>query len=179
MLRCVLGERKIGKSIYVENWVKNTDIKALYVATLPQLEIYEKTISEHQKRRPHSWECIELFRMTAEEILTYPYQDYRNIILDNLSYYVMFQVYSNKDELMRKCDERFILLIDRIAKEKETMVHFIDTPVHQDIFEVENGITRRLFSEILEKAVEIERFYGKDKISTLNIKEAKSYFLNL
>lgn len=59
------------------------------------------------------------------------------------------------------------------------MVHFIDTPLHQDIFEIENGITRRLFSNILESAVTIERFYNKDEVCILNVKQAKRYFLNL
>lgn len=179
MWRCVLGERKTGKSIYVENQIKKTNTETLYIGTLPQLKIYEKTISDHQKRRPPSWECVELFRMTAEEILTYPYQIYQHIILDNLSYYMLFQLYSNKDEFVQKCDERFILLIDSLAKEKNTMVHFIDTPVHPDIFEDKTGIICKLFSLILEKAVTIERFYNMDKTRTLNINKAKSYFLNL
>lgn len=174
-----MGERKTGKSIYVENQIKKMDDKALYIATLPPLEMYQKTITDHQKRRPSSWKCVELFRLTAEEILTYPYQNYQHIILDNLSYYVLFQMYENRDEFVRKCDENFSLLVDRIGKEKGTMVHFIDTPLHQDIFEIENGITRRLFSNILESAVTIERFYNKDEVCILNVKQAKRYFLNL
>ena len=117
--------------------------------------------------------------MSAEEILEYPYQDYQNVILDNLSYYVLFQMYYNKNEFIRKCDGRFVSLIDRIAAENKTTVHFIETSLHQDIFEIENGITDQLFSRILEKAVLIERFYDEEKICTLTIKEAKEYLLNI
>lgn len=178
MFRCVLGERKSGKSVYVENDIKKTDNHALYIATLPRLTIYEKTIQSHKERRPPSWDCMELFEMSAEEILEYPYQNYANVILDNLSYYVLFQMYYNKDEFVRKCDERFISLIDQIAVENNTMVHFVETPLHQDIFEIENGITNWIFSRILEKAVMINMFYDEKNVCTLTVKEGKDYLLN-
>lgn len=155
------------------------DKHALYVATLPRLTIYEKTIQSHKERRPSSWNCVELFDMSAEEILEYPYQNYQNVILDNLSYYVLFQLYYNKNEFIRKCDGRFVSLIDRIAAESRTTVHFIETPLHQDIFEIENGIADRIFSRILEKSVLIERFYDEETICTLTIQEAKEYLLNI
>lgn len=179
MFKCILGERKSGKSVYVEKYIKKMDKHALYVATLPRLTIYEKTIQSHKERRPSSWNCVELFDMSAEEILEYPYQNYQNVILDNLSYYVLFQLYYNKNEFIRKCDGRFVSLIDRIAAESRTTVHFIETPLHQDIFEIENGIADRIFSRILEKSVLIERFYDEEKICTLTIQEAKEYLLNI
>lgn len=179
MFTCILGDRKLGKSIFVEDHIKQTDRNALYIATLPRLKMYEDTIREHQSRRLSSWDCVELFNMSAEEMLIFPYENYRNVILDNLSYYVLFQIYSNKSDFVRKCDERFISLIDKIAMEKNTMVYFIDTPFHSDIFKIENGITGKLFSRILEKAITIMKFMNKETISELTVEEGKKYLFNI
>ena len=177
MFWCILGERKSGKSVFVENRVKKTDNKALYIATLPELKMYKEIINAHQKRRPSSWECVELLEMSAEEILTYPYQKYQNVILDNLSYYALFQLCYNKEEFIKKCDERVLALIDRIAADSATTLYFIDTPINQDMFEHEdkNGVIRQLFARILDKAGVIERFYSGGTVCRPTVEEGKKY----
>ena len=157
MFWCILGERKSGKSVFVENRVKKTDNKALYIATLPELKMYKEIINAHQKRRPSSWECVELLEMSAEEILTYPYQKYQ--------------------EFIKKCDERVLALIDRIAADSATTLYFIDTPINQDMFEHEdkNGVIRQLFARILDKAGVIERFYSGGTVCRLTVEEGKKY----
>ena len=178
MIRCILGERKIGKSVYVENYVKEQDEKALYIATLPPIKLYQEIINIHRKRRPLTWECIELFQMSIDEILTFPYQGFRNVILDNLSYYVLFQMQTRKETFIHECDGRIFSLIDKFAADKNTTVHFVDTPIQTEILVLqdENRIIRRLFDDILEKAVVIERYHSKDIIFPMTIEGAKIYF---
>ena len=180
MLRCLLGERKSGKSVFVENQVKLIDKKALYIATLPDLCRYQETIMAHQKRRLSSWNCVELFKMSIEEMLTYPYNNYQNVILDNLSYYLLFQLYYNEDEFIRQCDNRVFSFINEIAKNDNTTVYIIDTPIYQDVLEEDDktGIIRRLFTQILDKAAVIERFYDNAVICCMSKEEGKQYLFH-
>ena len=149
MIRCVLGERKSGKSVYVENQVKEKDEKALYIATLPKLHIYQEIINIHQSRRPSTWECVELFQMSAEEILSFRYENYRNVILDNLSYYLWLRLYFYRNRFVQEYDERVIALFDRIAANNNTTIYFVDTPLHEEVVEDDNGFIRRVFTRIL------------------------------
>lgn len=178
MIRCLLGERKSGKSVFIEKRVIKTDNKALYIATLPALKMYEEVISRHQERRPASWECIELFKMSADEMLAYPYHTFQNVILDNLTYYVLFQLYYRKDDFVRECDGRFFSLIDAIAADSYITCHLIDTPIEQSVLskEDETGIIRSLFSHILDQAAVVERFYSEDMIFRMKMEEGKDYF---
>jgi len=180
MLRCTLGERKSGKSVFIEEQVKRIDKEALYIATLPDLNRYKETIRAHQRRRPSSWECIELFKMPIEEMLAYPYENYQNVILDNLSYYILFQLYFNADGFLRRCDEKIFSLIDRAAGHDRTMFYMIDTPIHRDVLEEddETGIVRRLFTRILDKAMIIERFYKEDTVRQMSPEEGKKYLFH-
>ena len=179
MFECILGERKSGKSVYVENLVKMKDPNALYIATLPRIKMYQEVISTHQKRRPSTWKCVELIQMSTEDILIFPYLNYKNVILDNLSYYVFFMIYLKKAEFMRGCDQRIFSLIDRIAMDDDTTIYLVDTPIHQDMFEMvdDNGIIKRLFAEILDKAVVIERYYSSEMVFPMTVEEGKSYLL--
>lgn len=52
MWNCILGERKTGKSVYIENRVKEIDTEALYIATLPNIKRYQSVIEQHKNRRP-------------------------------------------------------------------------------------------------------------------------------
>lgn len=180
MIKVTLGERKIGKSVFIEDQIKKTDKGALYIATLPDLNRYKETIKRHQERRPSSWQSIELFKMTVEEMLTYSYDSYRNVILDNLSYYLLFQLYFNANEFLRECDERFFSLIDAAAEDDNVTFYIIDTPIPQDVLEEddETGIIRGLFTRILDKAMLIERFYNEDTIARLSLQEGKKYLLH-
>lgn len=177
MFTCLLGERNSGKSVFAEEKIKNEDEQALYIATLPELEMYREMIGRHQKRRPSSWKCIELFKMSMDEILAYPYQNYRNIILDNLSYYLLFQLYYNKDGFWQKCDERVFSLIDRLASDSGTMVYVIDTPIGQELSGEEGRAVCRIFTDILDKSVSIQRFFYKDKVIGMTAEEGKAYLL--
>lgn len=179
MFKCILGERKSGKSIYVENLVKKQDPNALYIATLPRLKMYQEVISTHRKRRLSTWKCVELIQMSKEDILTFPYMDYRNVILDNLSYYVFFMMYLKKDEFLKECDKTIFSLIDRIAMDDTTIIYLVDTPIHQDMFEMvdDNGIIKRLFTRMLDKAIVIERYYNNKTVSTMTVEEGKNYLL--
>lgn len=181
MFWCVLGERKSGKSVYVENRVKKTDSRALYIATLPELQMYREIIKAHQRRRPASWDCMELLEMSAEEILAYPYQRFQNVILDNLSYYTLFQLCYNREGFLKKYDERFLSLVDRMAEDSGTIIYFIDTPLNQDMFayEDENGVVRQLFARILDRAAVIERFYSADRVCRIPAEEGKKYLLHI
>ena len=71
MFQCILGEREIGKSVFVENQIKSIDNHALYIATLPKLDMYQDVIQRHQQRRPSAWDCIELMIMLPEQIFTF------------------------------------------------------------------------------------------------------------
>lgn len=180
MFKCTLGERNSGKSIFIENQVKRIDPNALYVATLPELEMYQNIISRHQKRRPALWDCIELFKMRKEEILTYPFQKYRNVILDNLSYYILFQIYFNKDNFINKLDERSFSFINQIAMDSSTIFYFIDTPINQNKLKdkYEKNIVRHFFAQILDKAAVIDKFYNENMIYQITSEEAKNYLFS-
>lgn len=179
MFKCILGERKSGKSVHVENVVKGKDTNALYIATLPRLRRYQEIINTHRKRRPSTWECVELIQMSKEDILAFPYLNYRNVILDNLSYYVFFMMYFKKAEFMKNCDERIFSLIDMIAVDSDTTFYFVDTPIHQDMFETvdDNGIIKRLFTGILDKAAVIERYCSSETVCPMTVNEGKKYLL--
>lgn len=179
MWKGLLGERGSGKSVYIENYVKKIDQGALYIATLPELKLYRSAIIRHKKRRPSTWKCIELFKMTREEILTFPYFDYRNIILDNLSYYILYQIYFNLEEFNAGYDENIILLIKEIASDDATIVYFIDTPVDMDVLDVrEKGVVLHFFNAIFENAESIEKFQNEEKVYTMAVEEAKKYFFH-
>ena len=177
MVRCLLGERKSGKSVYAENQVRKIGGRILYIATLPELKMYRKVIQEHQKRRPASWMCIELFKMSAYEILTYPYHDFRSVILDNLTYYLLFQVYFQRENFLRMCDGRFLSLIDQVAGNDYTTVYFVDTPLEPQLLvdADETGVIEGLLDQVLNQAVRIERFYSEDKICRMTLEEGKRY----
>lgn len=180
MWKCLLGERNSGKSLYIENYVKETDAEALYIATLPELEIYKPAIIRHQKRRPLTWKCIELFKMNRAEILDFPYTGYRNIILDNLSYYILYQIYFHWEEFRAGCNEDIFLLIKKIASDAAAIVYFIDTPVDMDVLDsMEQRLVLLFFNAIFEKACSIEKFHNEKKVDTLSVDEAKKYFFRM
>lgn len=177
MIRCLLGERKSGKSVYIENHVKKMGGRILYIATLPELRMYKEVIKEHQERRPVSWVCIELFKMSAYEMLTYPYGNFRSIILDNLTYYLLFQLYFQRENFLGKCEEGFFSLISRIARNSNTTVYFVDTPVEPyllvDAYELQ--VIPGLLNHILTEANAIERYYSDNKICKMTLEEGKRY----
>lgn len=177
MLRCILGERKSGKSVFAEEQIKKKEGSTLYVATLPNLSIYEEVIARHQKRRPGFWRCIELFNMSAREIAAFPYTDYRYVVIDNLSYYVLFQRYYNGDVFLQEWDERFLSLIHKLAADSNTMVYAVDAPVEGGILEHidKEKIICRLFSKILDESQIIERFYYGGTVCRLTAEEGKDY----
>lgn len=178
MFRCILGERGSGKSVFVENMVKEMDSHALYIATLDKEERYWHIIDRHRKRRPDSWECIELFEMKADEILTYPYWNFRNVILDNLSYYVLLQIYTNKEAFIRECAGRGFSLVRQIAEDKNTMFYIVDTPLREQeefLEKDEKQLVRQLFWDILYRAEAIERFYAGEILDRMTAKEGKKY----
>lgn len=181
MIRCILGERKSGKSVFVENRIKETGQSALYIATLPDLERYQEKIKAHQIRRPQSWQCLELFQLTMGEILAFPYHDYRHVLLDNLSYYLLWQLYYNEEELLRTCDRRIFSFLDKMAAYEHTTFYIVDTPLQRDILEEDDktGIIRRLFTKILGKAAVIERFVNDNTVYRMNLEEGKQYLLGI
>lgn len=179
MWNCVLGERKSGKSVYIEDQVKAADGEALYIATLPDLERYKSTIMQHKERRPVSWKCIELFKMSVEEILGYPYLDFRNILLDNLSYFILYNLYFNKERFLEKCDDRIFFLLETLAQTEDTVVHLIDTPVKMNVlYDDEKGCIVSLFNSIFDRTVKMEKFNNNREIRLLTIEEGKRYFYN-
>ncbi len=177
MLRCILGERKSGKSEFVEEQVKGRAGSILYAATLPNLNIYKEVIARHRERRPRFWDCIELFEMTAREIAAFPYPDYRYVIIDNLSYYVLFQRFHNAKVFLRECDERFLSLIDKMAMDRNTTACFIDTPIEEELLKCidEEGVIRKLFIKILDKSQVIERFYHGGTVCQMSVENGKDY----
>ncbi len=177
MLRCILGERKSGKSVFAEEQIKKKAVSTLYVATLPNLSIYEEVIATHQKRRPGFWDCIELFEMSVREIGAFPYRDYRYVMIDNLSYYVLFQRYYNADAFLQEWDERFLFLIHKLAADRNTTVYAVDAPMEGGILEHidEEKIICRLFSKILDESQIIERFYHGGAVRRLTAEEGKKY----
>lgn len=181
MLRCTLGERNSGKSVFVEDQIKKMGGKTLYIATLPDLGIYSEIISRHQKRRPSFWRCAELFKMTAGEISTYPYQDFRNVILDNLSYYILFQLYFNGDEFARQCGGIFVPLIDKAAADSGSTLYVIDTPIDWGMVgnEEEGRLVREAFNEVLDRAATIDRFYSGGRIRRMSVWEGKDYLFHM
>ena len=179
MWKCLLGERKSGKSVYIENHIKETDQDALYIATLPELKLYRSAIMRHKQRRPLTWKCIELFKMDREEILDFPYSNYRNIILDNLSYYILYQIYFRWEVFCAKCNEDFLFLIEEFASYDSTTVYFIDTPVNMDVLDSrEQSLVLHFFNTIFEKAGCIEKFENEKMVYTLALDEAKKYFFH-
>lgn len=181
MVTCILGERKSGKSIFAEEQVKKKDGNVLYVATLPNLKIYEDVIARHQERRPLCWDQIELFEMAADQIADFPYQDYSHVIVDNLSYYMLFQRFHNGDSFLQKCDGRFFALIDKMAENRDTAVYFIDTPMEKEMLKSidEEGIIERLFIKILDKSQMTGHFYSSGKICPLSAEEGKDYLFRI
>lgn len=177
MFKCILGERESGKSVFVEDQIKKRDKKVLYIATLPNLKIYTEIIQRHQKRRPFTWECVELFEMSTKEILTYPYLNYKNVILDNLSYFLLFQIHTNRNNFWQMYEQSIFSLLDKIAEDHYTTFHIVDTPISLDIYEHEdkNRIFQQIFSKILDRAKVIERFYNENRICQLTVVEAKNY----
>lgn len=177
MLKCILGERNSGKSIFVEEQIKKKDMSVLYVATLPNLTIYNEIIAKHRQRRPPSWDCIELFEMTVPQIMDFPYQDYGQVMIDNLSYYLLFQRIHNENAFIQECDERFFLLIDKIAGNQSMAACFVDTPFNKDILEKvdKQGMIKSLFIKILDKSQIIERFYCQGRVCQLSVKEGMDY----
>lgn len=180
MLKCILGERNSGKSIFVEEQLKKKNMSVLYVATLPDLTIYNDIIARHRQRRPSSWDCIELFEMTAPQIADFPYQDYGLVMIDNLSYYLLFQRIHNEDAFLRECDERFFLLIDKMAGDESMTACFVDTPFDKDILTKvdKEGMIENLFIKILNQSQIVERFYCQGRVCQLSIKEGKDYLFH-
>lgn len=163
--------------MFIERQTEKTKGGVLYIATLPELKRYRETIRLHRERRPVSWECIELFKMSADEMLTYPYHDFRSVILDNLTYYLLFQLYFHKEAFLQTCDDRFLSLIAQLSGSCHTTVYFVDTPVAPEMLadEDERGTVRGLLNQILNQAVSIERFYSNDKICGMTLEEGKEY----
>ena len=153
MIQCILGEREIGKSIFVENQVKTIDKNALYIATLPEWDMYRDVIQRHRQRRPSTWDCIELMNMLPCQIITYPFLNYRNVVLDNLSYYVLYQVCANDNVFFRELYSDFLILFDQVAISKNTMVYLIDTPLIQWKFldKDEKKMIYQIFFSILDR----------------------------
>lgn len=179
MWKCLLGERKSGKSVYIENYVKGINSETLYIATLPDLEMYRPAIIQHKKRRPPSWKCIELFNMDRKEILSFPYSNYRNIILDNLSYYILYQIYFHWEAFRAGCNEDVLSLIEKIATDVSATVYFIDTPINMDVLDSrEQRFVLHFFNTIFEKADWIKKFVNKKNVCTLAVNEAKKYFFH-
>lgn len=181
MLKCILGERKSGKSIFVEEQMKKESGNVLYVATLPDLTIYQETIVRHQERRPPFWDCIELFEMSAKQIKDFPYHNYRQVMIDNLSYYMLFQRVHNEAAFLREWDEGFFLLIDEMARNQSMTVYFVDTPFEKDILKRidKEGIIKNLFIKILDSSQMIERFYHREKVYQITTKEGNDYLFHI
>lgn len=179
MWNCILGERKTGKSVYIENRVKEIDTEALYIATLPNIKRYQSVIEQHKNRRPSTWKCMDLFRLSAEEIRDYPYLEYKNIILDNLSYFLLYQIYFRKERFLEQCNDNFFALIEMLAQTKTTTVYLIDTPVRMGLLEEDERIwITYIFDSILEGAVKLEKFHDDGTTSILTVQESKTYFYN-
>ena len=181
MFWCVLGERGTGKSVFVENRIKEIDNHALYIATLPVWDMYQDVIQRHQQRRPSTWECIELIDMLPDQIFTYPFLNYRNVVLDNLSYFVLYQICTNRDVFLCEFYNRLLSLIGKIAVNKNTTVHLIDTPLRQqDLLEKnEREMIFFFFFAIFHKAEKIERYYKGDILHQITEEEGKNYFFHI
>lgn len=180
MIRCILGERNSGKSVYAENLVKDHGGNALYVATLPKIDIYKEKIRIHKERRPSDWDWIELFEMPSENIFVYPYHKYENILLDNLSFYVLYQISANPEELLAAFDEWFVPLLDQLEASGYSTLYIIDTPVRPGCFrnEWESEIFQQFFFQILRKADSIERFHKGCPADSLSREEAVNYLFH-
>lgn len=181
MIQCILGERETGKSVFVEEQVKKIDKNALYIATLPGWDMYQDVIQRHKQRRPSTWDCIEIMDKPPDQIFAYPFWNYRNVILDNLSYYVLFQICTNENVFFHEFYNGFLSLIDQLSASENTMVYMIDTPLKEwePLAKDEKEIIYQIFFSILHKAKKIEKYHQGNMVCQITEEEGKDYFFHL
>ena len=112
------------------------------------------------------------------QIFTYPFLNYRNVILDNLSYYVLYHICMNRNVFFHEFYNGFLSLIDHIAVSKSTTVYLIDTPLSQWGFleKDEKELIYQIFFSILHKAEKIQRYYKGDIVCQITEEKGIDYF---
>ncbi len=177
MWKCILGKRKIGKSIYVEKIIKKREGTVLYITTLPELKKYENTIQTHKMRRPDSWAVIDLFKMSIEDILSFPYHNYANIMLDNFSYYLLYNLYFNEWGYISLIETDICRIIDNISIDAKMMVYFVDTPIDLKMLDkYGQQVVFCLYNHIFKCSSTIEWFEREEVQIPLSLNETKKIF---
>lgn len=73
----------------------------VYIGTLPRIRRFRPVIYAHQKRRPSEWRLIELIGRPQADLatVTAALADFRNLILDGVTYYVFRALTMFDDDL--------------------------------------------------------------------------------
>jgi adenosyl cobinamide kinase/adenosyl cobinamide phosphate guanylyltransferase len=101
MLHVIFGLPQSGKSEYAERLLSCFTGPTVYIGTLPHLKRYRPVIYAHQKRRPAEWRLIELIGRPQADLatVTEALADFRNLILDGVTYYLFRAMNMFDDDL--------------------------------------------------------------------------------
>jgi adenosyl cobinamide kinase/adenosyl cobinamide phosphate guanylyltransferase len=159
MLTFILGVSKSGKSVYAETLVQDEPGSTLYIATLPNILIYEEIITAHEKRRPADWDLLELTGDPSDDLndLRKIIEEYDNILLDGIALYLI-RVIELQNESLSFYKEKLKNIVDVLAQKSGSVI-IVDHIVPGNASKEQQTAVRHVHKIISVKADVITYFH--------------------
>ena len=121
---------------------------------------YLETIRRHRERRPESWGRLELAGDPAADLaaLGRALHSYRNVLLDGLTFYVVYLL-TVFDEDLKEFYERALALIREMAR-SEAEVLVVDMPLPASLKDDERAALRALHTHVARHARQVSFVEG-------------------